>query len=105
MFGWSGLLCLFFFGGKGSNVGDVFTFFVLFIDFLRLEVTFWGILVSLGRLWTRLVPGGVQGGDLVEIVRSSRVLLAPFWSHFWSKTIVFLRCFVRCFFEWFVNGC
>ena len=67
------------------------------MDCWSLEVTFSVILVSLGCLWTRLVPGGVQGADLVEIVRSSGALLAPFWSHFWSKTVMCLRCFFRCF--------
>ena len=78
--------------------------FLFFMVFGSSEVTFSVILVSLGRLWTRLVPGGVQGGDLVEIVRSSGALLAPFWSHFWSKTVMFLRCFLRCLFECFFNG-
>ena len=67
-----------------------------FMDFWSLEVTFGEILVSLGRLWTCLVPGGVQGADLVEILLSIGPLLAPFWGHCWSKTVMFLRCFFRC---------
>ena len=60
-------------------------------EFLELGGHFFGDFVSLGRLWTRLVPGGVQGADLVEIVRCSGPLLAPFWIHFWSKTVMCLR--------------
>ena len=74
------------------------------MDFWSLEVTFSEILVSLGRLWTCLVPRGVQGGDVGEIVRSSGPLLAPFWNIFLSNTVMFLRCFFRCFFEWFFYG-
>ena len=75
------------------------------MDFWSLEVTFSVILVSLGRLWTCLVPGGVQGADVVEIPLSIGPLLAPFWGHFWSKTVMFLRCFFRCFVGWFFYGC
>ena len=64
-------------------------------------VIFSEMLVSLGRLWTRLVPGGVQGADLVEMIRSIGALLAPFWNHFWSKTVILLRCFFRCVFLMF----
>ena len=74
------------------------------MDVWSLEVTLSVILVSLGRLWTCLVPRGVQGADLVEIVRSSGALLAPFWSHFWSETVMCLRCFFRCFVECLLYG-
>ena len=70
--------------------------FYFVMDFWSLEVTVSEILVSLGRLWTCLVPGGVQGGDVGEIVRSSGSLLATFWNHCWSKTVMCLRCFFRC---------
>ena len=70
---------------------------VCFVDFWSLGVTFSVILVSLGRLWTCLVPGGVQGGDVVEMIRSIGPLLAPFWSHFWTKMVMRLRCVFRCF--------
>ena len=43
------------------------------------------------------MPGGVQGADLVEIVRSSESLLASFGNHFWSKTVMFLKCFIDVF--------
>ena len=69
-------------------------FLFLFWDFWRLEVTFSEMLVSLGRLWTRLVPGGVQGADVGEMLRSSGFLLALFWGYFWSKMVMCLRCFV-----------
>ena len=43
-------------------VGGVFFHVVwsFFMDVWSLEVTFGEILVSLGRLWTCLVPGGVR---------------------------------------------
>ena len=78
--GWRGgfVFYWFFFTWKGSYVGGVFSFcFGFFMVFGSSEVTFSVILVSLGRLWTRLVPGGVQGADLVKIVRSTE----PFWLH------------------------
>ncbi len=78
------------------------SYLCFFMDSGILEVTSSVSLVSLGRLWTRLVHGGVQGADLVEMIRSSGPLLAPFWSHFWSKTVMLLRRFFRCFFGWFV---
>ena len=79
--GWCGgfVFYCFFFTWKGSYGGVFFSYlFCFFMDVWSLEVTFSVILVSLGRLWTRLVPGGVQGADLVEIVRSTE----PFWLHF-----------------------
>ena len=59
-----------FFNAKGSDV-DVFSHvlcFVLcfFMDFWSLEVTFSEILVSLGRLWTCLVPGGSREAMLAK---------------------------------------
>ena len=102
--------CLFFWNGKGSGGGCYFHIsWSFFMDVWSLEVTFGEMLVSLGRLWTCLVPGGVQGDDLVEIVRSIRALLAPFWNHFWSITVICLRCFLRCFSLnvfcwWILNG-
>ena len=74
-----------------------------FLDFWSLEVTFSEIVVSLGRLWTRLVPGGVQGADVGEIISSRGALLAPFREHFWSKMVLFLRCFFRCVFFMFLK--
>ena len=53
-------------------------FAVFFIDFWSLEVTFSDIFVSRGRLSTCLVPWGVQGGDIGEIILSRGGLLAPF---------------------------
>ena len=82
MSGWSGGSGLFFVLFFEMEKGPMWMFFLIvlscFVDFWSLEVTFSVILVSLGRLWTRLVPGGVQGADLVEIVRSSGL----FWLHF-----------------------
>ena len=112
MSGWSGgsglFLLLCFLKWKRVQCGCLFLICLsLFVNCWSLEVTCSVILVSLGRLWTRLVPGGVQGADLVEIVRSSGALLAPFWSHFWSKTVMCLRCFFRCCFEcvlWILSG-
>ena len=65
--------------------------FRFFMDVWSLEVTFSVILVSLGRLWTCLVPGGGPGADVVEMIRSIGPLLAPFWGIFWSKTVMCLR--------------
>ena len=80
MSGWCGGVVFygFFLYLKRILRGCVVFIFFGFMDFWSLEVTFSVILVSLGRLWTRLVPGGVQGADLVEIVRSTE----PFWLHF-----------------------
>ena len=61
--------------------------------FWSLEVICFDMLVSLGRLSTRLVPGGVQGADVVEMLLSRGPLLPPFWGSFWSKTVMFLRVF------------
>ena len=47
------------------------------MDFWSLEVTFGEILVSLGRLWTRLVPGGSREPILLKYVAP----LVPFWLH------------------------
>jgi len=49
-----------------------------FTDFWSLEVTFGEILVSLGRLWTCLVPGGSREPILSKYVAP----LVPFWLHF-----------------------
>ena len=45
---------------------------------------------------------GVQGADLVEICRSIGSLLAPFWKHFWSKTVMCLRCFLQVYSDYFL---
>ena len=78
------------------------------MDCWSLEVTFGEILVPLGRLWRCLVPGGVHGADLVETLLSIGSLLASFWDHFWSKTVMFSRRFFRCVFLmfvlWYLNG-
>ena len=76
-FGGSGFLFLFVFL-KWKRIQQVVFHMCwsLFMDFWSLEITFGEIFVSLGRLWTRLVPGGVQGADLVEIVRP----MSPFGS-------------------------
>ena len=61
---------------------------------------FWCPWVVFGRVWC---PGGPGSRPC----RNSPLhwgLLAPFWSHFWSKTVMFLRCFFRCFFECFFYG-
>jgi hypothetical protein len=39
------------------------------------------------------VPGGGPGADIDFIVLSVGRLLAPFWSHFWSKMIIFKGVF------------
>ena len=86
-------------------MGDVFSVFLcFFVDFWSLEVTFSMILVSLGRLWTCLVPGGSREATLSKYTEPLGPLLAPFWSHFWSKMVMFLKCFFRCFFGWFFYG-
>ena len=72
------------------------------MELWSLEVTFSEMLVSLGRLWTCLVPRGVQGADVVEMLLSSGSLLAQFWCRLLSKTVMFLRCFFRCFVGGFV---
>ena len=90
---WWVCFCFVFLNAKGSDVGVFSHVLCFFMDFWSLEVTFGEILVSLGRLWTCLVPGGVQGADLVEILLSRGALLAPCWSHCWSKTVMCLRCF------------
>ena len=82
-------------------------FFILvsfFHGLLELGGHFFGDFGVLGSSLDAFGARGVQGGDLVEIVRSRRALLASFWTHFWSNTMMFLRCFVRCFFEWIVYG-
>ena len=66
------------------------------MDFWSLEVTFGEMLVSLGRLWTCLVPGRFQGADVGEMFRCGGSLLAPCWGHFWSKTVMLLRFLFRC---------
>ena len=60
MSGWFGgsVFVLFCFNAKGSDVGVFSHVLCFFMDCWSLEVTFGEILVSLGRLWTRLVPGG-----------------------------------------------
>ena len=63
------------------------------MDFWSFEVTFSDILVSWGRLSTCLVPWGVQGGDIGEMILSRGGLLAPFWGHFWSQKVIFLSYF------------
>ena len=59
-----------------------------------LEVICSHMLVPAGRLSTRLVPGGVQGADVGEMILSGVGRLAPFWNHFWSTMVMLLRCFV-----------
>ena len=87
-------------------MGDVFSVFLcLFVDFWSLEVTFSMLLVSLGRLWTCLVPGGSREPTLSKSVSPLVAILAPFWSHFFSKIVMCLRCFFRCFFGCFFYGC
>ena len=86
-------------------MGDVFSVFLcFFVDFWSLEVTFSMILVSLGRLWTCLVPRGSREATLWNDTEPLGPLLAPFWTHFSSKTVMFFRCFFRCFFGWFFYG-
>ena len=77
---------------------------MFFHGFLELGGHFFGDFGVLGSSLDVFGARGVQGADLVEIVRSSGPLLAPFWSHFWSKTVMCLRCFFRCFFGWFFYG-
>ena len=69
-FGGSGLfLFVCFFEMEKDPVGPVFHLFGrLFMDFWSLEVTFGEILVSLGRLWTCLVPGGSREPILSKYV-------------------------------------
>ena len=71
-----------------------------------LLVRFWCPWVVFGRVGCL---GGVQGADLVEMILSIGPLLAPFWNHFWSKTVMCLRCFLRCFcwidLLWMLTGC
>ena len=56
-----------------------FTFVdVFFMDVWSLEVTFSEILVSLGRLWTCLVPGGCREAMLSKCSAP----VDPFWLHF-----------------------
>ena len=90
---WVWFVFLFFFLMEKDPIWVFFFHIVLcfFVVCWSLEVTVSVILVSLGRLWTCLVPGGVQGGDLVEMIRSIGPLLAPFWDIFWSNTVMFLR--------------
>ena len=69
------------------------------MDFWSLEVTFGEMLVSLGRLWTRLVPGGGPGR---RCWRNSPLQWTPFsyfLGLFWSKTVMLLKCFLDVFFD------
>jgi len=94
---WLGLFC--FVLWKMMRRGSAFHMFLKFlVDFGSLEVTFSEILVSLGRLWTCLVPRGIQGADDVEIWLSRGSLLALFWGIFWSTTVTFLGCFLLVWF-------
>ena len=97
-FGGSGLFFVCFFKMEKDPMWLIVSPLFFFMDCWSSEVTFSVMLVSLGRLWTCLVPGGVQGADVVEIPLSIGPLLAPFWGNFWSKTVMCLRFFFRCVF-------
>ena len=81
---WVWLVCCFFWSLLKKNPRGSFfhIFWSCLMDFWSLEVTFSDILVSLGRLSTCLVPRGIQGADVVEIILSRGSLLASFWGHF-----------------------
>ena len=64
------------------------------MDCWSLEVIFSHMLGPAGRLPTRLVPGGVQGAEVGEMILSGMGRLAPFWNLFWSTMVMLLRCFV-----------
>ena len=101
-FGGSGLLfCVCFFEMEKDPVGGVFFTFVgvfswIFGAWRSLLVRFWCPWVVFGRVWCR---GGVREPTLsiyVDLCFSIGSLLASFWCHFWSKTVLILRCFLRC---------
>ena len=86
-------------------MGVLFSHVFLFVHgLLELGGHFFGDFGVLGSSLDVFGARGVQGGDVVEMFRSSGPLWAPFWGYFWSKTVMFLRCFFRCFFGCFFNG-
>ena len=68
------------------------------MNFWSFELTFFDILVSRGRLSTCLVPGGVKLAKPRALHLSSGPLLAPFWSTFLIKIMLFLVFFFACVF-------
>ena len=50
---------------------------------------FWFLFDSILALWTCLVPGGGPGADEGEMLRNAQLHLAPFWSQFWRKMLIF----------------
>ena len=81
----------------------VFLFIIFlscFVDIWSLEVTFSMILVSLGRLWTCLVPGGSREATLSKYTAQLVHFLLNFGVICWSKMVMILRCFFRWFFGW-----
>ena len=78
---------------------------MFFHVFLELVGHFFWDFGVLGSSLDVFGAGGVQGGDLVEMIRSIGPLLAPFWSHFWSKMVMCFRCLFRCVVGWYFYGC